>query len=86
MDAALRHIYLIFLCVSCTVSILVLMDAALRQTPSGGYHAYFESFNPCFDGCRPATQFELFVSRVVNIVSILVLMDAALRLKSKNRY
>ena len=37
------------------VSILVLMDAALRHVAEGADIDYCISFNPCFDGCRPAT-------------------------------
>ena len=37
------------------VSILVLMDAALRHLFSEDVFDPSASFNPCFDGCRPAT-------------------------------
>ena len=61
------------------VSILVLVDAALRpQTTHGAAH-WYQSFNPCFSGCRPATQNQSVMSYRRGIVSILVLVDAALR-------
>ena len=37
------------------VSILVLMDAALRPGVTVMPRAEKLGFNPCFDGCRPAT-------------------------------
>ena len=37
------------------VSILVLMDAALRRDLGKTLAHSDDSFNPCFDGCRPAT-------------------------------
>ena len=37
------------------VSILVLMDAALRRRCLTRMSKQWKSFNPCFDGCRPAT-------------------------------
>ena len=37
------------------VSILVLMDAALRQVKFVLIHNCELGFNPCFNGCRPAT-------------------------------
>ena len=39
---------------SLVVSILVLVDAALRLALTD-YLVLFRSFNPCFSGCRPAT-------------------------------
>ena len=36
-------------------------------------------FNPCFSGCRPATERILHISEQTENVSILVLVDAALR-------
>ena len=43
------------------------------------YLVLFRSFNPCFSGCRPATQVYIDVFPVWDMVSILVLVDAALR-------
>ena len=40
---------------SCNVSILVLVDAALRLFEKKEVFEMNESFNPCFSGCRPAT-------------------------------
>ena len=61
------------------VSILVLMDAALRLFGDPSFPRRDLGFNPCFDGCRPATVFRISPASFVH-VSILVLMDAALRL------
>ena len=61
------------------VSILVLMDAALRLNFSTVKQTYSNCFNPCFDGCRPATPTVHIILCAVIQVSILVLMDAALR-------
>ena len=65
-----------------TVSILVLMDAALRRSPYQKRDYYQDSFNPCFDGCRPATVQLRSLHIQQGWVSILVLMDAALRLNA----
>ena len=43
---ALKHIH---------VSILVLVDAALRHGDEAMQEIDVVSFNPCFSGCRPAT-------------------------------
>ena len=62
------------------VSILVLVDAALRhRIHRQGYHQC-TCFNPWFSGCRPATLI-LHIDRtaIQSDVSILVLVDAALR-------
>ena len=61
------------------VSILVLMDAALRPMTWYERKQRVQGFNPCFNGCRPATGFAVEYEIVVIGVSILVLMDAALR-------
>ena len=62
------------------VSILVLMDAALRPTENGGpVQRHTHCFNPCFNGCRPATGIWVIGGAILHRVSILVLMDAALR-------
>jgi len=37
------------------VSILVLVDAALRRVQEDGGAVPEVGFNPCFSGCRPAT-------------------------------
>ena len=62
------------------VSILVLVDAALRQIRLINADVIDGCFNPCFSGCRPATFSHASDVRVVVRVSILVLVDAALRL------
>ena len=41
---------------SSRVSILVLMDAALRLLLAHSLLNQNQRFNPCFDGCRPATR------------------------------
>ena len=103
MDAALRHNFQQTEYICLRVSILVLMDAALRrktipQTPKNEHVSILVlmdaalrrqqrlhgsqkagGFNPCFDGCRPATGTNTNNNPVGIIVSILVLMDAALR-------
>ena len=56
------------------------MDAALRLDSIPVMKAEKNSFNPCFDGCRPATSMLEMSRYTVISVSILVLMDAALRL------
>ena len=63
------------------VSILVLVDAALRPDPLTGSVGIDESFNPCFSGCRPATSRRTRDGDNNIKVSILVLVDAALRLE-----
>ena len=56
------------------------MDAALRPLFFAVSLIEKCGFNPCFDGCRPATLSPvLFYMRSYHLVSILVLMDAALR-------
>ena len=55
MDAALRHKNNFFFSYHICVSILVLMDAALRLIKTCLEWKRDMSFNPCFDGCRPAT-------------------------------
>jgi len=40
------------------VSILVLVDAALRPDCWRIPGINYRSFNPCFSGCRPATEIE----------------------------
>ena len=62
------------------VSILVLMDAALRHVTISDCAATYSGFNPCFNGCRPATAWYRIRQVLFQDVSILVLMDAALRL------
>ena len=62
------------------VSILVLVDAALRLRRLRARICVLYSFNPCFSGCRPATRLHLRHSLYESAVSILVLVDAALRL------
>ena len=61
------------------VSILVLVDAALRRIEHWGLVDPLVGFNPCFSGCRPATISTHPTSSVSIPVSILVLVDAALR-------
>ena len=61
------------------VSILVLVDAALRHCLNGHVEKIARSFNPCFSGCRPATRLSLARGVRSCRVSILVLVDAALR-------
>ena len=61
------------------VSILVLMDAALRHWICFILYSVLRSFNPCFSGCRPATPQIRRQPTHIRIVSILVLVDAALR-------
>ena len=60
------------------VSILVLVDAALRLALRGMLTFNGDCFNPCFSGCRPATN-HLYLIPNLDLVSILVLVDAALR-------
>ena len=55
MDAALRQHDIGRYKVHVDVSILVLMDAALRPICFSGVDQLEQCFNPCFDGCRPAT-------------------------------
>ena len=55
MDAALRRPLRSLQCNYLRVSILVLMDAALRQMCLLQVNPNPLRFNPCFDGCRPAT-------------------------------
>ena len=55
VDAALRLHSSPILCASKSVSILVLVDAALRLLMSSGWSGQYRCFNPCFNGCRPAT-------------------------------
>ena len=55
MDAALRHAIVVVVTFLRRVSILVLMDAALRQCLPYAVVISTQGFNPCFDGCRPAT-------------------------------
>ena len=55
------------------------MDAALRHHRPEQQGLEGSSFNPCFDGCRPATHHPQPYSHRLDLVSILVLMDAALR-------
>ena len=58
MDAALRH-YQGLRPPPCkpVVSILVLVDAALRHIDKSSPEGLdLPSFNPCFSGCRPATR------------------------------
>ena len=78
MDAALRPVAMVAMSISIAVSILVLVDAALRLATTTSIGA-INGFNPCFSGCRPATHHGW--SRLTNRsdVSILVLVDAALR-------
>ena len=61
------------------VSILVLVDAALRRRQSMNTTPNDTGFNPCFSGCRPATRHSQPFVKLFNKVSILVLVDAALR-------
>ena len=63
------------------VSILVLVDAALRRVwhHDTRYVPKNPCFNPCFSGCRPATAHLCTVWLGPLLVSILVLVDAALR-------
>ena len=46
------------------VSILVLVDAALRHGGGGGGGGGGLSFNPCFSGCRPATRVHALLAAV----------------------
>ena len=62
------------------VSILVLVDAALRLHINVIRETVFIGFNPCFSGCRPATIIHTISHYPIHLVSILVLVDAALRL------
>ena len=55
MDAALRLVFFVFPNTIVYVSILVLVDAALRREGTANILEDVDSFNPCFDGCRPAT-------------------------------
>jgi len=44
-----------------SVSILVLMDFALKLLKSNGHRSVWQSFNPCFDGfCSKTVLFPLF--------------------------
>ena len=61
------------------VSILVLVDAALRLRRGHFWQRLKKSFNPCFSGCRPATRDAKRRNDTRIYVSILVLVDAALR-------
>ena len=69
-----------------TVSILVLVDAALRHGASSATAEAVPSFNPCFSGCRPATLRCGLKRYESHRVSILVLVDAALRLCARDHY
>ena len=63
------------------VSILVLVDAALRRYRPSLMHTAKSCFNPCFSGCRSATSVQMSCrGSIAKGVSILVLVDAALRL------
>ena len=62
------------------VSILVLVDAALRLGSVSRWTLESSCFNPCFSGCRPATNPRSTRCPFGPSVSILVLVDAALRL------
>ena len=44
-----------FLLMARIVSILVLVDAALRLLLQSAWNLVYVCFNPCFSGCRPAT-------------------------------
>ena len=55
------------------------MDAALRPRESMRAEQKLACFNPCFNGCRPATVPAIQREGPGMKVSILVLMDAALR-------
>ena len=81
MDAALRRFNDLFKKVLYySVSILVLVDAALRHSVLRFLvQKAILSFNPCFSGCRPATLWYRGYGRECPRVSILVLVDAALR-------
>ena len=58
VDAALRlDCHLCPRCIEICVSILVLVDAALRLSFAVKIIVAWLSFNPCFSGCRPATQY-----------------------------
>ena len=62
------------------VSILVLVDAALRLGQEYEvYEIVISGFNPCFSGCRSATAETRNGCLQLQRVSILVLVDAALR-------
>ena len=67
------------------VSILVLVDAALRQDALKMLSNPRNGFNPCFSGCRPATTSTTSTVVSVQQVSILVLVDAALRPHKKGK-
>ena len=66
MDAALRHHNRCTEAGTGYVSILVLMDAALRPHGWTVGAIVIQRFNPCFNGCRPAT--EVNEKKVVDIV------------------
>ena len=63
------------------VSILVLMEYALRLVFRGDADIILLSLNPCFNGICSATNSVVFRGDADIIVSILVLMEYALRLK-----
>ena len=49
-----------------TVSILVLVDAALRLVDMDHPVRGYQSFNPCFSGCRPATLLQMVETMTTN--------------------
>ena len=62
------------------VSILVVMDAVLRQAHLQRTVEHLGGLNPCCNGCCSQTLCSCFVRASVRAVSILVVMDAVLRL------
>ena len=67
------------------VSILVLMDFALKHVSEGLSKLAEWCFNPCFDGFCSKTMPEFVSKPRQRNVSILVLMDFALKLAGKER-
>ena len=61
------------------VSILVLLDVALKAGMNGWVLAKFWSFNPCSLGCRFESIITQYCVLAGEVVSILVLLDVALK-------
>ena len=79
MDVALRYIPHVSSKINSIVSILVLVDVALRFQTMFFCILIIHSFNPCFSGCRPAILCHPCHRSSDTAVSILVLVDVALR-------
>ena len=79
MDFALRPTYQVSLFTTHLVSILVLVDFALRLSVTSCILSNSICFNPCFSGFRIATHIRLSIYTNNKFVSILVLVDFALR-------